>query len=651
VVTELSSRNLGVEGASVVTAHTRGSTGAEHYYLYVIGGKSRYLDLVNGETKTRALASVFYSEINIADGSLKNPTNGSTTSVWARDANIDLVAAPVLDEGLWDATATATSVEVGGTLKTGIFLAGGSFDDDTGTPNPTELNPYVYRADVNSDTGALTWASGTNTIGPAQVTLAARRGMAGVSYNNKLYMIGGRTADGATTGVDTVPTAFFDDNLDLIKIDASDFFIGTTDDVLNIGGPGYRSSLGAAVVRAEPPVGAVVGTLNSAWVYVMGGNDRAGAFQNTIFLGKIGGDEAADTIRAPDGWYYSGVIKTSFEFGSGSNLLNKQARVLAIHWAADIDRSANSNADVQIEFRKTITASGECPNDSVFGSGTDDRWRGPIDGLTGNSTLFSQAATSTSTLYNNVSMADIFGSEQLNASCIQYRAHLMQNATGGAIGDRASTPKLLSIYIEKVVVGNADINIPANGFSVTTTADKRISSFVMNVQNLSDKGLGETLSVQEARVANAATPDGSFYIFLCMARTDLTQAEPSLALPDPSNLPVGYETTCPAAALIEAYEMQKGTVLDLRQSKNAAGGSRWYNNITNQPIDDIMSLFTTKGHYRVGLVIDPLNLVPEGTTGEANNRGDPTAFPSGQTIAFDVAADPVFILSLPVVIR
>jgi hypothetical protein len=642
-------RTLGVEGASVVIVHTKGSAG-DHYYLYVIGGKSRYLNLADTSTTlTRALATVYYSEINISDGSLKHPTNGSTTSVWARDKNIDLVVTPSANEGLWDATATATSVTVGNDLKSAIFLAGGSLDSDT-TANLTKLNPYVYRADVNKDTGALTWAAGASTVGSQQVTLAARRGMTSVAYNNKLYMIGGRTADGLDTGVATVPTAFYDDNLDLIKLDATDFFIGTSDTVLNQGGAAYRSSLGAAVVRAEPPTNAV-GTISSAWVFVLGGNDRAGAYRDTVFLGKIGGDEASDVKRVPDGWYYSGVIKTSFEFGTGSSATNRQARVLAMHWATDIDRAANPNADIKLEFRKTITATGECPSESVFTSSTEDRWRGPIDGFTSNSTFFSQSATSTATLYNGVTMADIFGNEQVNASCIQYRAHLMQNATGSGASSPSISPKLLSVYIEKVVVGNADLNIPENGLSATITKGG-ISAFSIKVQNLSDKGIGETLSVPEARLSSAAPPNGSFYVFLCMARTDLTQAAPSLTLPDPNALPAGYETNCPAAALIEGYEMDKGTIIDLRQSKNAAGDPRWYSNTTNQPISDIMSLFEAKGHYKVGLVIDPLNLVPEGiTTGETNNRGETAALPNGTIIAFDVTADPVNILLLPLVWR
>ncbi|MEI7645706.1 MAG: hypothetical protein WCJ55_15645 [Chloroflexales bacterium] len=650
------SRHLGVEGASVVIVHTKSSTSVDHYFLYVFGGKSRYLDLVNsGNTRVRALATVYYSEINMADGSLKHPTNGSTTSVWARDKNISLVATPATDEGLWDATASAANVTVGTDLKSAIFLAGGSLDSDTSTPNITKLNPYIYRADVNKDTGVLTWATGPNTVGPAQIALAARRGMVSVNYNNKLYMIGGRTADSLSTGLATVPTAFFDDNLDLIKLDplSADYFTGVspTDVVLKAGAPGYRSSLGAAVVRAESPT-SVVGTLNSAWVYVLGGDDQNGAYCDTIFLGKIGGDEAQTTVRAPDGWYYSGVIKTSFELGSGSNIQNKQSRVLALHWATDIDRTTTPKADVMLEFRKTITASGECLDESIFTSSADDRWRGPIDGFTSDTTFYSKAAAD-GALYNNVTMSDIFGTEQLNASCIQYRAHLMQNASGSSFSPTAISPKLLSVYIEKIVVGNADLNIPTTGLSVSAP-NGSLASLVMQVQNLSDKGLSDTLSVSDARLAANIKSAGSFYVFLCMARTDLAQAEPSLALPDPNaSLPIGYETICPAYAMVAGGEMDKGTILDLSLPTNAAGDPRWYNNTTNQPISDIKSLFTTFGHYRLGLVIDPLDLVPEGISGESNNRGETVANPSGTTIAFDLSAAPSTktIVLLPLVTR
>lgn len=615
--------NLGVEGASVVVAHTKGSTG-EHYYLYVIGGRNVYYDLINKVPKLRALSAVYYTEINIANGSLKHPLTGDLASVWKRDKNILLIPTPAAGEGLWDAAATATSVLSGTTaLKTAIFLTGGSFDADDTRANSTKLNPYIYRADVNPDTGALTWGTGV-TGSTTQIALGGRRSMAGISYHNKLYMIGGRTGDTANTGVATVPTAFLDDKLDLIKIGNTDYFIGVNTPVLNNGGSAPRSQLGSAVVRAEPPTGVITTTtLNSAWVYVAGGTDASNALQDTIFLGSVGGDDAVPTMRTPDGWYYSGVIKTSFAFGS----TNLKAKVLSFHWAANIDRTKNTNADIEIQFRKTITASGDCPNDSVFNlTAASDAWSSSLDGFA-SSPLYSQAADATN-FYNSAAFT-----QDLDASCIQYRAHLTQDAAGAAAADPSSSPQLLSVYVEKEVSGNADINIPANGFSITTT-DTLITP-VMKIQNLSGGNMDQTLSVADVLAASSLGSSyvygsGNFYVLFCKAYSSLTDLTPlNLTLPDPLNLPPGYEATCPAYALILNSEMGKGAIIDLLQSKNAGSESRWYDNVTGNPISNIMDLIDTKGHYQIGLVIDPLNNVPEGevtSAGELNNQSKVLSF-------------------------
>lgn len=632
--------SLGVEGASVVIAHTKSGT-AEHYYLYVIGGKSRYVDPIrNTSTLVRALSAVYYTEINTADGSLKNPTTPTATSVWTRDKNIPLVTTPAAGEGLWDATATATSVFSGtAALKTAIFLTGGSFDADNAATNLVKLNPYIYRADVNPDTGALTWGTGV-TGSKTQIALGGRRGMVSVSYHNKLYMIGGSTGDDPNTSVATVPTAFLDDKLDLIKIGNTDYFIGMNTDVLNNGGSAPRSRLGAAVVRAEPPTGVITTTINSAWVYVMGGRNASDNLQDTIFLGSVGGDDAVPTIRTPDGWYYSGVIKTSFAFGSG----NLKSKVLSFHWAANIDRTRNTNADIEIQFRKTITASGECPNDSVFSlTAASDAWGNSLDGFA-SSPLYSQAADATN-FYNSAT----FGNQGLDASCIQYRAHLMQDATGATASDPSSSPQLLSVYVEKEISGNADINIPANGFSVTTTANNLIIP-VMNIQNLSSGNIDQTLSVADVLAASASPPSvygaGNFFVLFCKAYSSLTDQTPlNLTLPDPLNLPPNYEKTCPAYASILNSEMGKGAIIDLVQSKNAAGDTRWYDTTTGNPISNIMDLIDTKGHYQIGLVIDPLNNVPEGevtSAGETNNRSEVLSF---------TLTSVLHIVALPIVAR
>jgi hypothetical protein len=638
--------SLGIEGASVVIARTRTAAGVNRYFLYVLGGKSVYISRADGGTRQRVLSTVYYSEVDIANGNLKHPTSGSASVVWQRLPNVPLLNTQITDEGLWNATASAPSVEVGSELKTMILLSGGAYDVDGTTP---KISPYVYRATVSAN-GALTWST-TPGEGNSQVTLAARKGMSSLSYNNKFYAIGGRTTSAATSALDTVPTSFFNDSLNIIKVDGSFFFIGTdpvNDQVLASGNTG-RYNTASTLVRAQPPATVPAGTtINSAWAYVLGGNNNAGNPTNTVFLGKLGGDEASNVVRAPDGWYYSGVIKTAFEVGSQ----NKLARVLSINWATDLGRNLNPKADIRLEFRKTITATGECPSDSVFTSSNEDRWRA-VDGDTG-STFFSKTAVA-GALFNKVSMSEVFASETLNATCMQYRAHLLQNGLDGTgPTTRSSSPKLLNIYLEKVIAGNADLNVPTGGFSLTTTADFRINSFVMRLQNLSDKGIGETLSVDDARLPH---DEGSFFVNLCVAYN--ASASPSLTLPDPKTFTNADKVKCPAYAVIATSEMGKGTTLDLRQPPPAHLGlpSRWYSNAPgNAPLTSLLSLFSTPGYYRIGLVIDTYNYVPEGTTGEVNNRVETAAAPAGTTIAFRVVGDPVIVepnndLFLPLVRR
>jgi hypothetical protein len=130
---------------------------------------------------------------------------------------------------------------------------------------------------------------------------------------------------------------------------------------------------------------------------------------------------------------------------------------------------------------------------------------------------------------------------------------------------------------------------------------------------------------------------------------------PSLNLPDPNTNPPDsavYTPTCPVAAQLLAHEMVPGRLIDLATSStNDDGGPRWYDNATGQPISDILNQFSVNGNYRIGLVIDPGNYVPEGAVGEANNRGETTTFPNGQTVTFTVDGPRVYVVSLPLVVR
>ncbi|MBX0327614.1 hypothetical protein K2Z83_07980 [Oscillochloris sp. ZM17-4] len=631
-----SARTLGIDGTSTAIVRARDSNGTDHYYLYVIGGKSLYVNgpgsLSPDELTSRVLKAVYYTEIDYTTGDLKHPLTGSPTGVWKRTADFPSAA----DKGIWDATATAVNVVVGDQLKSAIFVAGGSLTLG-GNSDPVVLNPYIYRADIG-DKGALTWKTTPGNGGIEQVSLSPpRRGLTSITYNNKLYMIGGTTTNDNSGALNAVPTAFYDDDLNMIKID-TDFVIGPgpadADKVLNTNNDDQgRYNLGAALVRAETPTGAIPDTLNSAWVFAIGGSNSSGQPSNKVYRGKIGGDETADDVkRAPEGWYYSGAIKSSFEFGSE----NKLARVLAIHWATDIDRTTGSpNADIEIQFRKKITGSGECTGDDGFKD--TDPWSSSADGFA-SSPLYSKSAIS-GAMYNTVDMTTLFGSDT-TASCLQYRAHLMQDATGSGIKNPKSTPMLLSVYIEKVIAGNAELNIPTGGFSVTTT-NNRLSSVTMNMRNLNLTDQAATLSADRARYPAAET---SVYVNLCMTYSPLTESTaPSLTLPDPNAFQESDKTLCRYYAEIFTYEIQSGTVIDLLKP-DAVGNSRWHDNANNyQTVSDIRSAFSTTGNYRIGMILDTGNNVPEGTTGETNNRSE--------TITFRIEGSPINVVMLPLVAR
>ncbi|NTW97787.1 MAG: hypothetical protein HGB28_04470, partial [Oscillochloris sp.] len=441
-----------------------------------------------------------------------------------------------------------------------------------------------------------------------------------IAYNNKLYMIGGRTNGTPGSGLNSVPTAFFDDNLNLIKIDGTNFIIGASEKVLNIDNDEGRYNMGVALVRAEPP-DTVQGTLNSAWVFVIGGSDINGNETNTMYQGKIGGDDATADSYTPDGWYYSNIFQTSYAFGSGQWIEYEKARLVSFHWASSINRGSNTNADIQVYFRTKSTLTSLCTGDNIFTS--SDPWIGPLDGYGGNP-LYSTVPAN-GALYNNATLLGNYTDAQLTGNCVQYRAQILR---GGSL--LSVTPKLLSVSIKKEIAGNADLNIPTDGFSVTTGADNQISTMVMRVQNLSTLGLSQTISVPRAREANGLTADGSVYVNLCIARSDLDQPPPTLTLPNPNTFGSSADINlCRYYAHIYSYQLLKGTVIDLLGTNpNNGNNSYWFDNLNGYaPVPDIKSVFKQSGHYRIGLILDTANYgIPEGTPGEANNQSSMITF-------------------------
>lgn len=631
--TGVETRKYGVEAAAAVVVQT--STNKS--FLYLIGGQSNYSNFLGVQNEINS--AVFYAEINPANGQIRHPTNGSTTDPWARTANVPVVdPTPVQDElpGLrfHSAVAAQSTINSGTTTisRDAIFVSGGYV-----SLNSEDLNPFVYRATIDPASGALTWTDKPNTNND-QVGLEGpgRRGPASVAYNNKLYIIGGSTSEAPSTAQSSVLTAIFDDNLDLQRFpNGEEYFIGSQNPEKVIASE--LSDANAAIMDAFPPPNDPDSALNSAWAFVAGGIGAGGAPVDTIYRGKIGGvDEAAASTRANEGWYYSGVFNVS--------IAQQRARVLAIRWSANIDRSRNPNADILVEFRKTVRADPSCPNESVFAA--TDQWFA-LDGDP-NSPFFSQTSSATKPL-NEVQLEQAFGTVDLNATCLQYRARFVQNGLNSnnqpnppASSGEGDTPKLYSVNLEKVLSGNPDIR--AVQFEPNVTAAGSMTSFNIDIQNLSLEGLASTLPAN-------LSDDGSFFVNLCVAYAAPGQPAPVLQLPTLPQ-PNGQIPAC-SVAYYEVFKAQMlaGRVLQLKyqtagsEFNNAQQG--WRRNSDNQFVEDLRQLFAQPGTYQVGFLIDMWDFVPEGAAGEANNRGETTEAPAPIIRTFTITGPPTNVVSLP----
>jgi hypothetical protein len=594
-------RRRGVEGARATVVRTS----AGKAFLYVTGGLSAYGNEL-GEVLDRVEQSVFFAEINTTTGAL---------SAWTRGPDVPVLGSSPTDDtiGIFNHTMTAITTSVntaaGTTVKDGIVIAGG-FTNSAGT----EINELVYRATIDPSTGALTWDD-TPAVSGEGVALASggMSGLSSIAYNNKLYMIGGAPLGGAP--VDSVQTATFDDNLEIRKIpNDTGFFIGQGTTVLP---NGPRSNSGATVIDALPPPDNPTEALGSAWAFVVGGTDGGGAASPFIFRGRIGGDEANDTFRSQDGWFYSNVFDLTFE-QTGST--RKNARVLSIRWSAQIDRGSNTNADLIVQFRKVLRSDPNCPNETVFSA--TDTWY-TLDADT-NSAFYSQSNTAAQP-YNQVSLRDAFGSEDFVATCFQYRARFLQNGVDAnnqpiAAAATSATPKLFSMNIEKIVAGNADLRVKE--FNQPTVLNGRLANISASIQNLSLEGIDNTVTP----TVGSATGEGGFFIGMCIARSDPGQPVPALTPPDPASVNLSQIPAC-VQAIYEAYTYQlpPGAVLPL-ESRTINGNEQqgWFKanpDFSRTYYDDLKSLFCTPGNYSVAMLVDMGNLVGESDAGEGNNLG------------------------------
>ncbi len=610
--TQPGTRKFGVEGATASIVSAGGNV-----YLYVIGGLSSYLETgVAGDLiKGLANKSVFYTKIDPATGALVNPL-GQPGSPWVRGKNLPLADVGITSEtaGIYNHTAMVSTAVVGvgsGTVvRNAIFVTGGYTELAAG--GTANANPFVFRATiVNEGTGEIRWDTKLN---PARLndnitTEGQGRGQAaGFAYSNKLYVLGGvADSDPGTTPLSSVTTGAHDDSLSMLPLFGDNqnpiYFTGGdfTTPVIN---PVYGH--GAAVLRATAQPGQAT-VDNSGWGYVVGGFGADDQPTTEIFRGKVGGPgETAETRRIPDGWYYSRHFDIRLD---GENSAKTEAKVLSIRWFTGIDRAANTNADVTVQFRRTKLF--PC-NDAAFtGAGTE--WKQlDVDGTT--------SALNSRNGFNEVKLRDVFPAEDFNSSCFQYRVYMTQNGNnsdGTAIpaANPNISPRLFSVNVEKTNPGNPDLQLET--FEIGPDAEGRISTFNLQIKNLN----GDIAST-------IAAPVQEFPVVLCVARTELGAAPPTLTVPAMPVTIAGDSDSdsrvdcAPIYRFVEGPQTQPGQVVAVNLGWQANRDGEVPGYTQDQALLDVRAAFSRTGQYAVAVLIDPFDLVFEGGQVKANNRGE-----------------------------
>ncbi len=613
IITDPNSPDLrGIQNVQVV--HVRTSNGTD--YIYAIGGLSI---APNQFLQEDIYPHVFYTKVD-SNGDLVHPTNASAATVWARLADLPFA----IHSGT--AIAASTTRIEGGTpvQKDAIFLLGGCTDIECNT-----LNTSVRRADVNPTNGTLTWtdqvARASGGSGTQTISIQGRQGVTGISFNNRLYYVTGSTATGTpgeTGATATIPVAIYNDQFLLEDLTTSgNYFVGTnenSDYVLPL--PNRRLNASVALVPAVPPSNGTT-QANAAWMYVIGGSNERNQPTKTIFVGGVGGaNETSGTTRVSEGWYYSKPF---------SVLTNGEtSRLLAFKWLTDLNRPAqNPEADIRIQFRAVVT-SGTCREsdfDPSTSSTNPSRWR-DLDGDT-SSALRSKDGE------NVVRLINAFPDEEIQATCMQYRAQFIQDP-----GLNNFTPRLRYFAVEKVVAAKPDILIDT--FDVQTN-NGRFANIVLTLRNLRNNSITATRSVV------AASGGGSFFVDLCIARRTNpgTPALTAVPAPDPNAGPTATPACATVTAQVPKSEMEPGATYTVALSQwvktQDLGAVNW-NEIFGEP-----------GTYDIGIVVDYNTMTGEDTQGRSNNRGENVSPPNGiiRTITITAPPNPSYEIFVPVINR
>jgi hypothetical protein len=549
----------GVLGASAVVFKTpNGKT-----YIYLIGGLEQYL---NGSiVEQRGTRRVWYTEVNVSNGALSNPT-GTGTSVWARLDDIPLPGTLPVNGGLWNTTAVADHflTTVNGT-NDALYVIGG-----LNIPATSTASQEVYRALINPSTGALTWTPKASDS--TYYTLPeSRAGHGAAIFRGNIYLTSGQASN--STNPDTsVLTTYIEDDLDLHNFGVlgagSDFLASPGALDCNAGNPCTpRTTHGTILVQAGPTAP------NTAFLYIIGGRGLTtdpvdGQGSDSIEMAKIGGDEDVKiTGYAPTGIFYSATYPIVFDL----------AQIQQISWATQITRTTGVELDdIALDYR--ISNDSDCTRPSW----TDASWQS-VDG----------APTDTHTSINGQNTVDL---TSIAARCFQYRVTMTSSA------DLKQTPSLLNVSIRIFVPGNPDL-------SVKSITDRRgaknlftgLNVLIQNVNQLSPPTLAADVE-----------GGGSFYVDMCIYGPNASGAAPTLPL-TPAN-----KQCSKAFANVNKSLLGPNAVYPVTQ---------WYDTATEQPAE-LISFFQQPGTYTVYVAVDsyvddaavhPKGFIDEGDQGEGNN--------------------------------
>ncbi len=437
-------------------------------FIYVFGGLEYRISPITGGLQIIESRTVYYAEVNKANGSLGN---------WNTGPDIPLIGDV---PGLWNATAVPVVAQNG---NSAIYLLGGQTRLSV-QGGQAEYNPRVFRAMISSN-GALTWDTEPGRLqsgGTSPVSFGPRIGFSGVVHAGKLYLIGGAASETAN-GESAVFTAIVNDDLTLQNFgtDTLPQFFVESSNILPFWRTFHASAFVPALPTPEDPAAVYIFTIAGT------GPNPAGivGVRNTIFRGRVGGagDTEEDGNVVEQGWYYSRFHTTRLS----------DARIKQFIWNTE----QTDDQDVRLEYRVTKSI---CSADNPFGNA---EWKA-LDGVPADADKFSKTGL------NNHVFEDR-GEDEPEANCVQYRALLRRGANINL------SPALLDVGIDVIASGSPDLKV----HTLQALRGENERTFIgLNIAIINQNDVENTTEV----------PPGSFYVDLCVIEPGETTIPPQLSV-------------------------------------------------------------------------------------------------------------------------